>query len=340
MKIVDDLDFGLRRKSLKKGNQSKIENNIFPRIYKDNNTNYFSINNDKIINYDLNRNNKNILFNNNVYDNIKNININTSNNNDEDKNRNLINNNYGNKNNNEILNLNNNNNISNNVDNNNRSNSQSKNDNTSYLNNTSSQLYDSSIKASNRSSINKDIIEKDNIIYNMKANKGNKKSNIFNHYARNSKKIQKKYDMAQWNSISSDPNSKNPPNVNNRPVISPYLPRLGVNYVGLNIDNNKESDDDYDCIRISCSGNKLKNLRLEGIGVSSPNSQKITRKKIRLQGISSEAPLKISAAFGRTAYTFFDNNNEKNKLYKIKMEKQNKNVEKNNLDICFAPNNK
>ena len=127
------------------------------------------------------------------------------------------------------------------------------------------------------------------------------------------------------------------------PIISPPGTRMGVNYVGLNIDNiNTQEDDDFDDIRLSLSGKKLQNLRLEGIGlgVSSPNSQKIERKKVRLQGISTEAPLKISAAFGRTAYTFINKNFEKNKLHNIKLVKRKKDVKKDNLDVFFAPNNK
>jgi hypothetical protein len=127
------------------------------------------------------------------------------------------------------------------------------------------------------------------------------------------------------------------------PIIVPPGARMGVNYVGLNIDNIKtQEEEDFDDIRLSLSGKRLQNLRLEGIGagVSSPNSQKIERKKVRLQGISTEAPLKISAAFGRTAYTFINKNFEKNKLHNIKLVKRKKDAKKDNLDVFFAPNNK
>ena len=129
-----------------------------------------------------------------------------------------------------------------------------------------------------------------------------------------------------------------------RPIIPPSDCLTGVNYVGLNVDNIKtqedDDDDDLDDFRISMSGKRLHNLRLEGIGISSPNSQKIERKKVRLQGISTEPPLKISAAFGRTAYTFINNDNQKNKLHSIKLVKRKKDVNKSNLDVFFGPNNK
>ena len=49
------------------------------------------------------------------------------------------------------------------------------------------------------------------------------------------------------------------------------------------------------------------------MGKPSANTKNQIKKKFKLQGISNEAPLKISAAFGRTAYTFIDKNNEKEK---------------------------
>ena len=182
----------------------------------------------------------------------------------------------------------------------------------------------SSSNTFNMNKSNKDIKNKN--IYDLKS-----KNNI-NRYNENYK-MQKKFEMTQWKNNSNEQNAI-------RPVISPHLRNLGVNLVGLNT-NNIQGEDEFDNIRMSYSGNKLTNLRLEGIGVSSPTSQKIARKKIRLQGISNEAPLKISAAFGRTAYTFIEqNNNKKNNLFQNQFRKKNKSVEKNNLDIYFAPNNK
>ena len=110
-----------------------------------------------------------------------------------------------------------------------------------------------------------------------------------------------------------------------------FVPKLGINYITLNADNMQEID--FDNIRMSFSGSKKQNLRLDGIGM-----QKIPHKKLRLYGISTDAPLRLSPAFGRTAYTFIDNNNDKNKLNFIKIVKPN-NVNKGNLDIIFAPNN-
>ena len=175
-------------------------------------------------------------------------------------------------------------------------------------------------------------------------NKNNKKKKFNKLLEQNSKTV-KKNDIFQRNSNSSDSNSNylNIPKINQnplRPTISPHLPRIGVNYVGLNVQKFKDDDDDFDGIRMSFPGNKLNNIRLEGIGIFSSNSQKTKKNKIKLKGISTEAPLKISAAFGRTAYTFIDNNKEKNKLYSIKMINQKKNFVNGNLDIFFAPNNK
>jgi hypothetical protein len=147
----------------------------------------------------------------------------------------------------------------------------------------------------------------------------------------NAKNFNKKFDMMQWNNVLNDQNKLN------QNSVSPTLLNLGVNYVGLNIDNS--DDDDSDDVRRALSGTKLNKLRLEGFGVSPPNSQKVTNKKIKLQGISTEAPLKISAAFGRTAYTFLDNNNEQIKIYSIKISKRKK-MNNENLGLFLAPNQK
>ena len=69
------------------------------------------------------------------------------------------------------------------------------------------------------------------------------------------------------------------------------------------------------------------------MGKPSANTKNQIKKKFKLQGISNEAPLKISAAFGRTAYTFIDKNNEK-KIYSIQMIKKKPENEK--LDIFFG----
>ena len=147
----------------------------------------------------------------------------------------------------------------------------------------------------------------------------------------NSKKFNKKFDMMQWN------NAQNVQNNLNQNTASPTLLNFGVNYIGLNLEDSDE--DDSDDVRRALSGEKLNKLRLEGIGISSPNSQKVENKKIKLQGISTEAPLKISAAFGRTAYTFFDKNNEQNKIYSIKISKRKK-MNNENLGLVLAPNHK
>ena len=293
-----------------------------------NNTNSNNNNNNKNNNINNNTKNYNLTNNNNLNNNIKNNNINLNYNDDNNENKSQ----------------------------NNRSIRDSKNNSTNNLNsNTTSNIDNSNIssnKTSKRNSFSRNNSEKSNInINNNLFNKDNKNKNSNSnklYKSHISKSTKKKNDMIHRNSNSSDSNSNIyqniPPQINQnplRPTISPHLPNLGVNYVGLHIDKIQE-EDDYDDIRMSFPGNKLNNLRLEGIGISSPNSQKITKKKIKLQGISTEAPLKISAAFGRTAYTFIDKNNEKNKnkLYSIKMVKQKKNVGNDNLDLFFAPNNK
>ena len=108
----------------------------------------------------------------------------------------------------------------------------------------------------------------------------------------------------------------------------------GINLVGLNDDYmNRTNSSDED---IYFDTNKEHNLKLERIGVPSPNSQKPIKKKFKLQGISTEAPLKISAAFGRTMYTFIDKNNTKN-IYSIKTIKKKPENEK--LNIYLGSNN-
>ena len=107
----------------------------------------------------------------------------------------------------------------------------------------------------------------------------------------------------------------------------------GINLVGLN--------DEKITRKNSIEGNtyieqeRENNLKLERLGIPSPNSQKPRIKNNKLQGISSEAPLKISAAFGRTAYTFINTNNNK-KIYSIQMIKKKPENEK--LDIYLGSN--
>ena len=101
--------------------------------------------------------------------------------------------------------------------------------------------------------------------------------------------------------------------------------------MGLNNEKYRKNDSIYDDIYYE---SEIKNnLKLERLGIPSPNSQKPRKKKIKLEGLSTEAPLKISAAFGRTAYTFIDKNNNK-KIYSIQMIKKKPETEK--LDIFFG----
>ena len=186
----------------------------------------------------------------------------------------------------------------------------------------------SSNKTSKRNSMNNKSNKTLNMIsYNQKNE--DKTLNLINEF--NSKKIHKKYDLIQINRTQKEINN----NKQNRP--SPTLLNLGVNFVGLNADNSDE-DDDSDDVKKPLSGTKLNKLRLEGFGISTPNSQKVTSKKIKNKGIITEAPLKISAAFGRTAYTFFDKNNDQNRTYSIKTNTKKKINE--NLDLVLAPKHK
>ena len=208
----------------------------------------------------------------------------------------------------------------------NKSNDSSKNRN-SNSNNNSINIINSNITSKRNSANNSS-----NKTINMNTFNHKNDDKIFNLIKKfNAKNFNKKFDMMQWNNALNDQNKLN------QNSVSPTLLNLGVNYVGLNLDNS--DDDDSDDVRRALSGTKLNKLRLEGFGVSPPNSQKVTNKKIKLQGISTEAPLKISAAFGRTAYTFLDNNNEQNKIYSIKISKRKK-MNNENLGLFLAPNQK
>ena len=107
----------------------------------------------------------------------------------------------------------------------------------------------------------------------------------------------------------------------------------GINLVGLN--------DEKLTRKNSITGNTYieqerdNNLKLERLGIPSPNGQGPKKRKIKLQGISTDAPLKISAAFGRTAYTFINTNNNK-KIYSIQTIKKKPENEK--LDIYLGSN--
>ena len=107
----------------------------------------------------------------------------------------------------------------------------------------------------------------------------------------------------------------------------------GINLVGLNDEYTNRINSIDGLTDIHLSGQKGYNLKLERLGKPSANTKNQIKKKIKLQGISNEAPLKISAAFGRTAYTFIDKNNEK-KIYSIQMIKKKPENEK--LDIFFG----
>ena len=155
----------------------------------------------------------------------------------------------------------------------------------------------------------------------------------------NFKKGRKKFNLSQPNNKNSNFISNTNSNYinNNSNTNQLYLSERdfppGINLVGLNNEkvNRKNSFDS----NIFLEPERENNLKLEGLGIYSPENQRPKKKKIKLQGISTEAPLKISAAFGRTAYTFINKNNNK-KIYSIQTIKKRPENEK--LDIYLGSN--
>ena len=155
----------------------------------------------------------------------------------------------------------------------------------------------------------------------------------------NFKKGRKKFNLSQPNNKNSNFISNTNSNYinNNSNTNQLYLSERdfppGINLVGLNYEkiNRKNSVDS----NIFLEPERENNLKLEGLGIYSPENQRPKKKKIKLQGISTEAPLKISAAFGRTAYTFINKNNNK-KIYSIQTIKKRPENEK--LDIYLGSN--
>ena len=155
----------------------------------------------------------------------------------------------------------------------------------------------------------------------------------------NFKKGRKKFNLSQPNNKNSNFISNTNSNYinNNSNTNQLYLSERdfppGINLVGLNNEkvNRKNSVDS----NIFLEPERENNLKLEGLGIYSPENQRPKKKKIKLQGISTEAPLKISAAFGRTAYTFINKNNNK-KIYSIQTIKKKPENEK--LDIYLGSN--
>ena len=155
----------------------------------------------------------------------------------------------------------------------------------------------------------------------------------------NYKKGRKKFNLSELNKRNSNFISQTNSNYvnNNSNTNQLFLSERdfpsGINLVGLNSEklNRKNSVDS----NMYLEQEREKDLKLEGIGIYSPEDKRQKKKKIKLQGISTEAPLKISAAFGRTAYTFINKNNNK-KIYSIQTIKKKPENEK--LDIYFGSN--
>ena len=144
----------------------------------------------------------------------------------------------------------------------------------------------------------------------------------------NFKKTRKKLSLSKSNT-NKNTNFINNMNINSKSNNNNNLNKIffsqretpgGINLIGKNEEklNSKNSIDDN--IYLEPNRERKNNIKLESFAIPSPKSFQIKKRKNKLQGISSEAPLKISAAFGRTAYTFIDKNNNK-KLYSIQMRK-------------------
>ena len=105
---------------------------------------------------------------------------------------------------------------------------------------------------------------------------------------------------------------------------------FSLNFVGLNEKKNKDLFPTTE--RLSFSGNIIYNLKLESIG-NSKSYQKIqkSRNKNKVKELYSEPKIKIAPAFGRTAYTLINKNNNKNKTYSNKLMKNKKIFSKNNM---------
>ena len=188
-------------------------------------------------------------------------------------------------------------------------------------------------------SSHKNINGSNNISSNINKNKLGKNLELLDedkYLLANIKKGRKKLNLSQNNNNKNNCATKtNSYYINSNNNINQLLSQgdfpQGINLVGLNNEKYRKNDSIYDDIYYESE--RKNNLKLERLGIPSPNSQKPRKKKIKLEGLSTEAPLKISAAFGRTAYTFIDKNNNK-KIYSIQMIKKKPETEK--LDIFFG----
>ena len=327
---VSEIQFDFKTKSLKKVSYDiSSENTIFQKIKK--NTNLNSIDNQN-----------NIIINNNIKDNSI---TSESNDNNKENEKNEID-----------IKINDGEQFNNNTNNIVRKNTISSQNESNHVdsNLTSSRLQ--SIKSLNdvdgeSNSLSYSNNKKKYMNNNQKTNK-NSNNDIINslhdnnpdyfeekkYIASNLKKAGKKLNFSQLNSVKTNTNLVNSNQQTNLVNSHYFYPskisrnyQNGINIVGLNDENfNRKNSIDglfFPPMEID------KNLKLERIGISSPNSQRPIKKKIKLQGLSTEAPLKIAAAFGRTSYTFIDKNNTK-KLYTIKTIKKVPENEK--LDVYFG----
>ena len=189
-------------------------------------------------------------------------------------------------------------------------------------------------------SSNKNFIDKNNPLKN---DKSPRHFEVDKYLLNNIKKGKKILNLSKFNDKYSNVNNINS-NINylytnyHNNNISPLHNsqnryNKGINLVGLNDEYTNRINSMDGLADIHLSGQKGNNLKLERLGKPSANTKNQIKKKFKLQGISNEAPLKISAAFGRTAYTFIDKNNEK-KIYSIQMIKKKPENEK--LDIFFG----
>ena len=353
---VSEIKFDIKTGTLKKITYDITnENMFFPKIKRQNQSNSVDNNINLIIqnspknNFLYNKSNNNDTVNNDIDNNNDNDN-NDEDNNDNSDNKESIHNSVNINNNNEIkveTNKENNINKESKIKRRNISNSQKDIIYVGFSNNTS--------KIGSAKS-GKEINEKDNNIQSYRNNQKNSKFNANNILYKNNivknkkdkshkyfeegkyllsnlKKGRKKFNLSQSNdkNINTNISNKNSIHYLNH---SPRHYHTGINLVGLNdeYNNRKNSVDD----NIYFEHERENNLKLERIGIPSTNSHKVKKNRIKLQGISTDVPLKISAAFGRTAYTFINKDNS-NKIYSLQMIKKKPETEK--FDVYLGNSN-
>ena len=341
-KRIGQIKFDLKTKSLKKKTYSIAtgENKLFPKIYLqsnstniDNQANQEFLNNhndnNTIINIDNNNNNENNDNNDNAHSSASES-INNNNNKEMKMKENKENKEK------KIKSLE----IQNEIDNSNMS---SRKESVKNLKETTDNLNNSPSYKNNQK-----IYSRNNnyLFYNSSYNNNNNKNSyntspkafdedkyLLTNFKKNKKRMS--FSKSNKNNYINNMNYNHINNNNQKQIIlSQKNSSGGINIIGINEEklNKKYSIEG----NIYLDQENENNLKLENINLPSTKSVKIKKKKNKLQGISCEVPLKISAAFGRTAYTFIDKNNNK-KFYSIKMLKKKPENEK--FDVYLGNSN-